>query len=818
MRDPELRGLKVIAKRMRAAFESSDYTKRTEWIDSICDLVSSYGRHCRPDWPRQTPEAVAKRVCGYLASQNPARKGFVYEVLNRPLKQRPIRLRYLVLWFCSHTNTPSGRVERVLRYLDEMERRDVGAREAPKERRDVHAEGPPGEVSEGASAAHPSPDDIGQKEQATSQDELGRAGGASKAPGNEEGFGAAGAVKEKDLDRTGPGISHGTPGHKQRRQGDASPTHTRAGTSVGRQQETPRWHIRLLVAFGLVFGLLAIGVVLHSLGVFSQLEEPRQPPPSPLTQWHFDISAVQDAFGPGTPVVFTLTERGKGWEREIGPVSPPHPRIDARGRDEQGDFWLRCTSGSQEIALKFKRKDTLYTGGPTDTTDFTLLIGERWHTAHARLVRFREDGQEWHGVLGPLRGGDSISVLGPQGELVGEMKLLESCKQLVVPVSQCGQFTYQLQPRGNLGGASDASMLVYVPDHNVLLQSDLSPDIQGWDAIDELTGARLDGSLFKAQDAVTQEALAVGFIPSGDVPQRDYYLMKVDPSMMQSRKVLLRPHRVVCPLRCIDALKRDTVEEVTITCSGRVLYENRELVLPPPQDLKDLKGVLLQFRCPGYKDVILPLRQVGPELAKLGEGPYVVELERTHTNVVVIWSASGGMARVLGDTRFQAPQLLLREAEEALRAKCGPEGYKDVELYILKENGLIEGKDLSQPSYESADRLQAVLRRGDGETAADSIYQDTNFKGRFGRHTIVVVFFGDFDPPRVVDDGDRGIMHLHLAKLQREDDDDPYIKGFCQEAFDGVSYITVGDLEKMREDVQKLADDVAGKLRQHLGR
>lgn len=571
----------------------------------------------------------------------------------------------------------------------------------------------------------------------------------------------------------------------------------------------------LLIIVVIVIVALIVGILVYSSRRQRiALSNNGLPEPGETCSYTPSVDEISSKFSRFMPIEFFIVEMTDSEETEWGRVDPSRGFEVHRPTKITGDLWLECTLNSQRILLRFLEEPSGL--GEPHRRRFRLAIGRDWDLPNTGVEILYVGRDKTPREPAGLNKGDCIHIFGLNNMEVACVEMLDDQGMFVLPVSTTGSFRYRLDSFDSLNHRVLSSWLDYVPVTHTLWRPVFQPNVKKQVLVDELTKTELDlGQRLISRDAVSGVVAAITFLPEDPSLQRDYYPSSLNPDAPENQPVVMRPQRVPCPFLCLDALTGQPVAKVSITCPEKAYYaeNDRLLMLPPPQTVASLAEIELQFSSSGYKHMTRTLDWVGKQLARAKGQPIEVRMERTHTNIVVIWPASTGIGTILGAAKFTIPKLFLDELKNRLTETCRPLGYS-VEVLILKDSGLTEVGDWSTMSYASADMPAAAIHLAGGQIQPYSIYEDPASKGRFGRHTAVVVFLGDFNPPQISRSSEQPVMHVHLAKLDRPDSNDLYVHNWCKETYDGkVSFLQMGDEKQMIENAKRLADDVTTELR-----
>ncbi len=447
-----------------------------------------------------------------------------------------------------------------------------------------------------------------------------------------------------------------------------------------------------------------------------------------------------------------------------------------------------------------------------DVHRFGLAIGSDWEfvscSLELQVQHLQGGGRTSVRETSAFRVNDTVQVLDSSGTLLAELTLLMTQPFVLLPVSRPADFSYRLK-RGERGSA--AERLSYDGSIRVLTAKVQRRDTKAWRFIDELTGIDLkEGRPIIGIDPLTRERLFVGYSRPDELDGTEYHRAPILPGLNRYR---LRPMSVHCEIQCVDGMTGKPVDGATFRATGCARYdaETRELLFLPPTKCASLSDSRIVVDAEGYDTFKLPL---GPQLAAYtDDGKVTVRLERSRTNIVVVFPASVGMGRVLGRSRFDAAKEFLDEVERSLEARCAPLGYPEADVFVLKDRGLEPYDENPALTYQAADRPESLFVRSlNVETR--SIFQDSRLKDRLGKHSVLIVVLGDFNPPGGKSIAKGIVMHLHLAKFWGErDSEDEYLKRYCEENSDQVTYLTAGDGATMTENARLLARDVEASVR-----
>lgn len=334
--------------------------------------------------------------------------------------------------------------------------------------------------------------------------------------------------------------------------------------------------------------------------------------------------------------------------------------------------------------------------------------------------------------------------------------------------------------------------------------------------VDEITKCPLEkyGQLREILNPHTQEVVKFAFEPFESGIVSSYY-----PATRDGNTLRFRPCELSFGVRCSDKyINTFEVKNVNVTSTGKIaeyLAKSKRWILPSPSQAGHLDDVELKIESEGYKPQITSLEKIVHKLY-LRE-PIKFELDRTHTNVIIVWPTSRHMESDLGKEFITRGKVFLETLQKELQSELGKLGYDRADVYLLRAKLTESNKEFGNLSYTAADNPLAMIPVDIGPRY--SVYEDANYRDKFGHHTVVVACIPtscNFPPTASIRKVPK-VLHVHAVGIAPENDDPKkpgeFAINFLQTSFDSYTIVQSSTAEKLKEKAKLVADELSQELK-----
>lgn len=484
-------------------------------------------------------------------------------------------------------------------------------------------------------------------------------------------------------------------------------------------------------------------------------------------------------------------------------------RVSAAKFPADMQFFLDVRTAPQDVRMHFVREDN---------GKFAVLGGGDWVLEKATLAFWKGPSGEL--LASSLQAGDSVSVTAANDPSLYFVEALGNSDDVFLPRSSSTPVAIVISRKTAIGQATLQAQ--FLPSLGKLIYGSATcvGEAANVAIVNELTGGTYsnlkDGELIEMNNPQTRETIGYQFMPTDVTVFPAYYPCVPSPDRPVD-SLVFRPREIRLHPQLTDSATGQLISKASISCSKLTFLPNENrLFIPPPNEREQFDDIELLFAGKGYRSVQKSMKSMLREMDP--SGTFSLSLDRTHTNIAIVWPLSQTMARELGPQPIQVGAALVSELKAALEGQLknpGILGYHSVQVFVLKDRLFRSDKNLTQVAYQESDKPMAMVPWV-ANSSSYNVYpsEDDDGKGEFGAHTVVVPCFpAGANFPSSIEQYRRlrTVCHVHGVgvALSQDDVNVTYLSNFLSYTCDSYSILTgARGTEELRAQARRIAEEL----------